>query len=182
VTTIIACRTLGKMVADTRITHGEQKFRSRRKIQRVGPFLVGVSGDYARALEYAKAFAKVAKKLDGRMAPKLPAAEGEGDLEMVVMSAHGLWYYGEDGTPIEIEEEEYYTTGSGGSWASSSLLTQAFLIRAGALPGYDLALAMRVACEYDNDSDLPMVELSLAGDAQVPGARRRAARAQGVGG
>lgn len=174
-TTVIACRPLGLMVADTRISHGEVKFKSTKKVQRVGPFVVGVAGDYGRALTYLKVLAKAVRNLDGTSVPKLVAAEGEGELEMVVMSPHGLWYMGEDGTPIEIEEQ-FYCTGSGGSWATSSMRTQQLLIKAGLLPQFDLGLAMCVACEFDNDSGLPMVEVRLAGDAQSKAGGRRRAR------
>lgn len=178
-TTVIACRPLGKMAADTRISHGDGKFKSTKKLQRVGAYLVGVSGDYSRALAYLKVVSRALKPLDGTSVPKLQAAEGEGDLEILVMSAHGLWYVGADGMPIEIEQE-HYATGSGSSWASSSMRTQQLLISTGVMQQYDLGLAMCVACEFDKDSDFPMVEVSLAGDAQSKaGGRRRAAKARG---
>jgi ATP-dependent protease HslVU (ClpYQ) peptidase subunit len=170
-TTVIACRPLGRMIADTRISHGEVKFKSTKKAQHIGAFLVGVAGDYSRCLEYLKVFAKHAKKLDGTQAPKLPAAEGEGDLELVVMSAHGMWLYTEDGSPIEIEEP-FYATGAGGRWAAAALGDQKRLIAKGLLQQFDLEIAMDVACEFDEATGLPLVSLSLS-DPPKPRQRKR---------
>lgn len=141
------------MVADSRISHGTGRFSSSKKIQKAGRFLAGVSGDYAPALAYLKSFAHAAKVSDGREAPTMPAYEGE--FELMVMSEHGLWIYGEDGTPIEVEEQ-VYAIGSGGNYANASLATQERLFAA-----YDLGMALEIACDLDQNSSLPMVELSL---------------------
>jgi ATP-dependent protease HslVU (ClpYQ) peptidase subunit len=152
-TTVIACRPLLTMVADSRISHGTGRFTSSRKIAPAGSFLAGISGDYAPALAYLKKFTVKAKGCDGKLAPTMPAYEGE--FELMVMSVHGLWIYGEDGTPIEIEENAY-AIGSGGGYANACLATQERLFAA-----YDLGMALEVACELDHNSALPMVELTL---------------------
>jgi ATP-dependent protease HslVU (ClpYQ) peptidase subunit len=153
-TTVIACRPLLTMVADSRISHGDGKFTSRKKIQKVGKFLAGVAGDYAPALTYLKNFANTAREMDGKTVPSLPAFEGE--FELLVLSEFGLWIYGEDGTPIEVEEE-IYAIGTGSGFANACLRTQELMLQP-----CNLAMALEVACEYDPGSSLPMVELTLA--------------------
>lgn len=187
-TTVVCCLQLGVMAADTRITHGDGRFKSTKKVQRVGSkFLVGVAGDYARCLNYLEVFRKKVRRSDGKGLPKLPPAEGEGDLELVVMSEHGIWCYFEDGVPMEVEEE-YYATGSGGKFAIASLDTQKEL----GMPSFNLAAALAVACKHDENSSLPAVSISLkkgnddadgfsaqgAGEAQPAGRRGRQGRAQ----
>jgi hypothetical protein len=174
-TTVIACRSLGAMAADKKISHGDGSFPSSKKIQRAGKFIVGLAGDYGRALAYLEVFKKKAKGLDGRTAPKLPAAEGEGDLELVVMSEHGIWLYFEDGTPMEVEEVDYYTTGTGGKWAAVSLDTQAEM----KVQPLDLSIAMAVACKHDENSSLPMVTLYLKKGKNEPGETAAAERPAG---
>lgn len=141
------------MVADSRISHGDGKFTSRKKIQKVGKYIAGVAGDYAPALAHLKVFANLAREMDGKTIPTLPAADGE--FELMVLSEHGLWIYGADGTPIEVEEEAY-AIGTGGGYASACLRTQELLSNP-----CSLAMALEVACEFDNDSALPMVEFTL---------------------
>lgn len=145
------------MAADKKITHGDGSFPSSKKVQRAGKFLVGVAGEYARALQYMEVFKRKARRLDGKTVPKLPPAEGEGDLELVVMSEHGIWLYFDDGVPLEVEEVDYYTTGSGGKWAGVSLDTQKEM----KAPVLDLSVAMSIACKNDENSSLPMVVLYL---------------------
>lgn len=101
-TTVIACRPLLTMVADSRISHGDSKFTSSKKIQKVGRYLAGVAGDYAPALSYLKEFAASTLGMDGKAIPKMPAFGGE--FELMILSEFGLWIYGDDGTPIEVEE------------------------------------------------------------------------------
>lgn len=152
-TTVIACRSLKAMIADTNVSHGELKFRSTKKIQRIGKYIVGVAGDYSHALRYVHAFAAAAKESDGRSAPVLGAMDG--DFEFLVLSEHGLWIYGDDGTPIAVEDE-FFAIGTGAAWASACLRTQELTCTA-----YDLQMAMEVACEFDSDSGLPAVTLTL---------------------
>jgi ATP-dependent protease HslVU (ClpYQ) peptidase subunit len=154
VTTVIACRPMATMVADSNVDHGDVHFTSKRKVQKIGKYIVGVAGDYSHALRYIQAFAEVAKQMDGKSAPLLVAMDGEFDI--LVLSEHGLWIYGDDGTPIEVEDE-WYAIGSGGGWAAASLRTQELTCTP-----YNLQMAMEVACEYDRDSRLPAVELTLA--------------------
>jgi ATP-dependent protease HslVU (ClpYQ) peptidase subunit len=152
-TTVIACRSLKTMIADSNISHGEVKFKSTKKVQRIGKYLVGVAGDYSHALRYAQAFAEKAKEMDGKAVPLLEKMDGE--FELMVLSEHGLWLYGDDGTPLEIEDE-FYVIGTGTAWATSCLRTQELLCAA-----YNLEMAMEVACEFDNDSRLPAVTYTL---------------------
>jgi ATP-dependent protease HslVU (ClpYQ) peptidase subunit len=163
-TTVIACRPLLTMVADSRISHGEGNFTSSKKIQKVGRYLAGVAGDYAPALTYLKNFAACVRQMDGKTIPKLPAFGAE--FELMVLSAYGLWIYGEDGTPIEVEEE-IYAIGSGAGFAGASLRTQELMLQP-----CSLAMAVDVACAYDPASALPMVELTLT---RAPARRRRPA-------
>lgn len=152
-TTIIACRPLQMMVADSRISHGDGKFTSRKKVAKVGKYLAGVAGAYAPALTYLRKFSNAAREMDGKTVPQLDPIEGE--FELMVLSEHGLWIYGEDGSSIEVEED-FYAIGSGSSWASACLRTQELTFTE-----YNLEMAMDVACEFDNDSGLPQVEISL---------------------
>lgn len=152
-TTVIACRPALSIVADSRISHGDGKFTSRKKIARVGLYLTGLAGDFSAALSYLKKFQAAAKGGDGRSVPTLPAMKGA--IELMVLSEHGLWLYGADGTPIEIEDP-FYVIGTGAPTATASLRTQQSMVGA-----YDLPLAMRIACELDSQSGLPMVELKL---------------------
>lgn len=153
-TTVIACRPLLTMVADSRISHGDGNFTSRKKILKVGRFLAGIAGDYAPALSYLGNFANLAKKLDGKITPKLPAFSA--DFELMVLSEFGLWIYGEDGTPIEVEED-IYSIGTGAPFVNASLRTQEIMMQP-----CNLALALDVACAFDPGSALPMVEVRLA--------------------
>lgn len=152
-TTVIACRPLLTMVADSRITHGDGKFTSRKKIQKVGRYLAGVAGEYAPALTYLKTFANTAREMDGKTTPNLPAFEQE--FELLVLSEFGLWIYGQDGTPIEVEED-IYSIGTGAGYAEASLRTQEMLM----IP-WNLPMALEIACDQDANSALPMVELKL---------------------
>lgn len=152
-TTVIACRSLKTMIADTNVSHGEVSFKSTKKIRRIGKYAVGVSGDYSHALRYIEGFAEKAKGMDGRTVPQLDAMDGEFDV--IVLSEHGLWLYGDDGTPLPIEDE-FYAIGSGAGWAAACLRTQELTCTA-----YNLQMALEVACEFDNDSRLPAVEITL---------------------
>lgn len=152
-TTVIACRSQLSMVADTRVSHGDGKFTSRKKIQKVGKYLAGVAGDYGPALTYLKVFASAARDMDGKSTPMLPAYEGE--FELMVLSEYGLWLYTNDGSTIEIEED-FYCIGTGGNFAGSSLRTQEMLMQP-----CDVAMAAEIACEFDTNSGLPLVELAL---------------------
>lgn len=164
-TTVIACRPLLMMVGDSRISHGDGKFTSRKKIANVGSkYLAGVAGDYAPALTYLRKFSDEAREMDGKTVPRLPPIEGEFDL--IVLSEFGLWIYGEDGSSIEVEEE-WYAIGSGSAYASACLRAQELTLTA-----YNLSMAMEVACEFDNDSGLPMVQLTLTASA-LPKTRKR---------
>lgn len=153
-TIVIACRPLLTMVADSRISHGEGNFTSRKKIQKVGRYLAGVAGDYAPALTYLKNFASCVRQMDGKSIPCLPAFVGE--FELMVLSEFGLWIYGEDGTPIEVEED-IYAIGTGAGFAGACLRTQELLMQP-----CDLAMAVDVACALDPHCALPMVELNLS--------------------
>ena len=153
-TTVVACRPLKTMIADSNVSHGEVRFKSTRKIQRVGKFLVGVAGDYSHALRYVKeVVAPAVRGGDGRSVPLL--AKMEGEFEVMLMSEHGLYLVGDDGTPLEIEDE-FYVIGTGSVPAFASLRTQQRLMAT-----YDLQMAMDVACEFDNDSRQPAVVLQL---------------------
>lgn len=152
-TTVIACRPLKTMVADTNVSHGEVSFKNRKKIQRVGKYIVGVAGDFSHALRYAQTFMDKVREMDGRTVPLLAAMDGE--FELMVLSEHGLWIYGDDGTPIEVEEE-WYVIGTGSVPARACLMTQERTCTA-----YDLQMAMEIACENDNNSRLPAVEITL---------------------
>lgn len=153
-TTVIACRPLLTMVADSRISHGDSKFTSSKKIQRVGRYLAGVAGDYAPALSYLKEFAVATLGMDGKAIPKMPAFGGE--FELIILSEFGLWIYGDDGTPIEVEEQ-IYSVGTGAGFVGACLRTQELTGH-----GLDLAMALEIACELDSNSALPMVEIKLA--------------------
>ncbi len=152
-TTVIGCRPLLTMVADSRISHGDGKFKSSKKILKVGKYLAGCAGDYAPALTYLKTFANTAREMDGKTTPNLPAFEQE--FELLVLSEFGLWIYGQDGTPIEVEED-FYSIGTGAGFAEASLRTQEML-----LVPWNLPMALEIACDQDPNSALPMVELSL---------------------
>lgn len=152
-TTVIACRSTLTMVADSRIAHGDGKFTSRKKIQRVGKYLAGVAGDYGPALTYLKTFANAAREMDGKSTPQLPPFEQE--FELMVLSESGLWLYSSDGSTIEIEDD-YYHIGTGGSFAGAALMTQELMLQP-----CNLEMAMEVACEFDPNSALPLVSLSL---------------------
>lgn len=152
-TTVIACRSLKTMVADSNVSHGEVNFKSTRKISKIGKYVVGVAGDYSHALRYIESFAAKARTMDGKSVPHLERMDGEFDV--LVMSEHGMWIYGDDGTPIPVEDE-WYVIGSGGGWAASSLRTQELTCTP-----YNLQMALEVACEYDTDSRLPAVEITL---------------------
>lgn len=158
-TTVIACRPLLIMVADSRIAHGEGSFTSRKKVKKVGKYLAGVAGDFSFAKSYLDTFAEAAKTMDGRTTPRLAPFDQE--FELMVMSEFGLWIYGDDGTSIEVEEE-FYVIGSGAPWASACLRTQELTYTA-----YNPAMALDVACEFSADSGLPMVEISLKRSAKV---------------
>lgn len=153
-TTVIACRSMGVMMSDSRVGHGDGKFLSSKKVQRTGHYLVGASGDYAEALAYMRVFKAKVRGRDGRSVPILPVAGGE--FELLVLSRHGLWLYGADGTPIEVEKEDVYAIGSGGKCALTSLRTQELLM----VPA-SLQLAVEIACEYDDGSGLPVVSVAL---------------------
>lgn len=153
-TTVVASRSQLTMVADSRVSHGYSKFRSRKKISKLGRFLAGVAGDYAPALAYLSEFEAAVKGKRSGAAPTMPAHTGE--FELMVLSREGLWIYGEDGTPIEVEED-IYVIGTGGTYAHASLLTQERLGQP-----HDLRMAVEVACDIDGDSGLPLVELTLA--------------------
>lgn len=142
------------MASDSRVSHGEGRFTSRKKVQKVGKFLAGVSGDYTPALAYLKLFTEAARSADPSHPPSLPAYEGE--FELLVLSKEGLWIYGEDGTPVEIEDAECYAIGSGGAHALGALAAQHRI-----LGTYDLEMAMEIACEQDTGSALPMVSITL---------------------
>jgi ATP-dependent protease HslVU (ClpYQ) peptidase subunit len=161
-TTVIACRPLLTMVADTRVSHGDGRFTSRKKIQKVGKYIAGVAGDYGPALTYLKTFANIAREMDGKTPPALPSSEGE--FELLVLSEFGLWLYSSDGSAIEVEED-IYCIGTGGNFAGVCLRTQALLSQP-----TDLKMALGIACEYDESSSLPGVELTLK-----PSKRGRAA-------
>lgn len=152
-TTVIASRSLKTMIADSNVSHGEVSFKSTRKIKKVGRYIVGVAGDYSHALRYIEAFAEKVKTLDGRTVPHLEKMDGEFDV--LVLTEYGMWIYGDDGTPLPVEDE-WYVIGSGGGWAAASMRTQERTCTA-----YDMALAMEVACEFDSDSRLPAVQLTL---------------------
>lgn len=153
-TTIIACKPLLSMVGDSRISHGDGKFTSRKKIAKIGSkYLAGVAGAYAPALTYLRKFSDEAREMDGKSVPRLTPIEGE--FELMVMSEYGLWIYGEDGSSIEVEED-FYAVGTGAPYATACLRTQELTLTA-----YNLPMAMEVACEFDNDSGLPFVELTL---------------------
>lgn len=158
------------MVADSRITHGDGKFTSRKKIQKVGKYLAGVAGEYAPALTYLKTFANAAREMDGKTTPNLPAFEQE--FELLVLSEFGLWIYGQDGTPIEIEED-IYAIGTGAGFAGASLRTQEML----RLP-WDLPMALEIACGQDVNSALPMVDLKLTKRGAHPRASTTKAKAK----
>lgn len=153
-TTVIACKPLLVMVADSRIAHGGGGFKSSKKVRKVGKFLAGVAGDFAFARSYLETFAAAARTLDGRAPPKLAPFEQE--FELMVLSEWGLWIYGDDGSAIEVEEE-FYVIGSGAPWASACLRTQELTYTA-----YNPAMALDVACEFSAESALPMVEISLS--------------------
>ena len=153
-TTVIACRPLLTMVSDSRVSHGGGRFMSRKKVQKSGRFLAGVSGDYTQAMAYLKLFIEAARSADPSNPPSLPAYEDE--FELMVMSRDGLWIYGTDGTPVEIEEADFYAIGSGGDFATGALAAQERLLSA-----YDLEMAMEIACEQDTGSALPMVSITL---------------------
>jgi ATP-dependent protease HslVU (ClpYQ) peptidase subunit len=91
--------------------------------------------------------------LDGRVVPLMSKMEGE--FEVMVLSSHGLWIIGSDGTPLQVEDE-FYTIGTGAPYASACLRTQELTCTA-----YNLQMALEVACEYDDNSRLPAVELKL---------------------
>lgn len=141
------------MVADSNVAHADVTFTSTKKIQKVGKYLAGVAGTYAPALTYLKTFAEKARRMDGKTVPQLGPIEG--DFELLVLSEHGLWLYGEDGTPLEVEDE-FYCVGTGAATASACLRTQELLLAA-----YNLPMALDVACEFDTNSRLPMVQLTL---------------------
>lgn len=152
-TTVIACRSTRTMVADSRIVHGDVKFTSRKKIQKVGNYLAGVAGDYGPALTYLKTFEEAALQLDGRSIPRLEPFEQE--FELMVLSRHGLWLYSSDGSAMEVEDD-YYFIGSGGGFAGAALMTQELLLQS-----CNLEMALEVACEFDPNSALPLVSLTL---------------------
>lgn len=152
-TTVIACRPLRAMIADTNVGYGDVRFKNRKKIQRAGKYITGVAGDFSHALRYAQAFMERAQEMDGKTVPLLEKMDAEFDL--MVLSEHGLWIYGADGTPMEVEEE-FYAIGTGSAAANACLRTQELTCTA-----YDLQMAMEVACDNDNDSRLPAVELTL---------------------
>lgn len=159
-TTLIACLPLGIMVSDSCVSHGSVQFRSRKKVRRSGKFVGGVAGDFGPALAYLAKFAAAARSVRGQEPPALPAYEGE--FELMVLGRDGIWLYGQDGTPIEVEEE-IYAIGSGGAHATGALAMQERMLMA-----YDLEAAMEVACDLDPASQLPMVEVSLQGSATLP--------------
>ncbi len=142
------------MVCDSRVSHGEGRFKTSKKIQKSGKYLAGVSGDYTPALAYLKTFHTAARACGATKPPTLPPYEGE--FELMVMSEHGLWLYGEDGTPVEVEDADIYALGSGGSYAMGCLAAQER-----SMDAYDLHMAIEIACEYDGGSSLPVVELTL---------------------
>lgn len=154
-TTVIACRPLLAIIADTNVSHGEVNFKNRRKIRRAGKYLLGVAGDFSHALRYASDFVEKARGMDGRTVPTLDAMDGV--FELLVLSEHGMWLYGDDGTPIEVEEE-WYAIGTGAVAAGASLMTQERTCTA-----YDLQMALEIACENDSGSRLPGVTLALKG-------------------
>lgn len=153
-TTVIACRPLLTMVSDSRVSHGGGRFMSRKKVQKAGKFLAGVSGDYTQALAYLKLFVEAARVSDAHNPPTMPAYENE--FELLVMSEAGIWIYGVDGTPVEVEDVDYYAIGSGGAYAAGALAAQERFLSA-----YDLEMAMEIACEQDTSSALPMVSITL---------------------
>lgn len=157
-TTVVACRSLGIMVADSRISHGEGKFRSRKKVQRAGKYLVGISGDYMPGLAFMRSFIEAVKRRSSKAPPMLPRTTGE--FEMLALSCHGLWMYGKDGTPVEIEDDDVYSIGSGGLYARAALRAQEL-----AAVERNLAQAVEVACEYDDASELPVVLMALRSEA-----------------
>lgn len=153
-TTVIACRQLKTMIADSNVSHGDVTFKSTRKIQKVGKFLVGVAGDYSHALRYvSEVVAPAVRGKDGRGLP--PMNKMDGEFEVMLLSEHGLWILGDDGTPLPVEDE-YYVIGTGTLPAAACLRTQELT-----MTSYNLQMAMDVACEFDNDSRLPAVVLTL---------------------
>lgn len=154
-TTVIACRPSLSMVADSRISHGDGKFTSRKKIAKSGMYVAGVAGEYSSALTYLKKFLGAVKDGDGHSVPAMPVMKGA--FELLVLSEFGLWIYGDDGSPIEVEEK-FYAIGTGAVAATACMRTQEEMVGA-----YDLHLAMRIACDLDQGSGMPMVELGLRG-------------------
>ncbi len=124
-----------------------------KKVRRVGPFAAGVAGDFGPALAYLAKFSAAAREVRGPAPPDMPAYEGE--FELLVLSRGGIWLYGQDGTPIEVEED-VYAIGSGGSHAMGALAMQERMFMA-----YDLEAALDVACELDPAPKLPMVQVKL---------------------
>lgn len=153
-TTLIACLHTGTMVSDSCISHGVVRFRSMKKVKKAGPFLAGVAGDFGPALAYLTRFSSAVRGYRSDAPPTLPAYEG--DFELLVLGRAGMWLYGQDGTPIEVEED-VYAIGSGGAHAMGALYMQERMLMA-----YDLEAAMEVACELDPASQLPLVSLSLS--------------------
>jgi len=154
VTTILASRSQLSMTADSKVSHGESKFKTTKKIQRAGKFLVGVAGCYFPALACMRAFVAASKGMSGEVAPPLPTSTE--DFELLALSRHGLWLYSSGGAPMEVEGEDVYAIGTGGVYAMVSLRTQELL-----LVPCSLTAAVEVACEYDDNSGLPVVELAL---------------------
>mgnify|MGYP000093584558 CR=1 FL=1 len=164
-TTVVAFRPDLTMMADSRISHGDATFRSTKKIQRVGNFLVGLAGEYGPALNFLRQFALAARGLDGKTPPTMPTVTD--DFEMIALSSSGLWLYSSGGEPLEIEED-YYAVGTGGIYARTALRVQEMC----GMP-HDIHMALNVACEFDPGSALPLVELALPKTAKP---RRGAAR------
>lgn len=137
-TTVAADARTGVMAADTMVSDGTMRTRM-RKITRHNNALIGVAGDLAEIQTWLKWF----KGGQKGSSPKL------GNCFALVLTPEGLTYW--CGSSVIEVDEGYQAIGTG------ALAAQALLVA-----GHTCEEAVRIACEVDANSSLPIQVESLS--------------------
>ena len=147
-TTILVDREKKVMWSDSRLSDGHMKVGA-KKVYKTKRVIVGLAGNLSL-------LAPLRRLVNGdRDAGGLLAGE---DFEGVALYPTGrLMLYGQSPHPVEVTDR-YVAIGSGGMAAMAAIISQQM---AGVLEP-DLQLAMRVACDIDQATGPPIVQLSFS--------------------
>ena len=104
------------------------------KIRRIGRSLYGIAGDYTAAMKF----------LDWRAKPK-SKPDVSGDFEALEINAKGIWYWDNNLRPVKAGRK-FAAIGSGSSAAMGAMLA-----------GKGPREAVKIACQLDNASALPII-------------------------